>query len=278
MTQTTVTQKRKPLIGKEVVGDVCTSDSFRDYARQPGVSKVAAFGRASLELAQLETSPSGLRSPEGHAYALASLLNGFSSSSLALEKKGFLTKQQAEHHKLQVISFNHELRDMVDSYQSITPQELDRMLTEIYITLNRHKWTNKEQATLEVDRVHSAIESRMYGMWSEINGAIVIGAAGYDVDTDVTGQDELHGIDGWVDMRPELTDRGRMHVDFKGDWRAADEANRQHPDSRALWSQLTRQDYRETGSFRISPQLARAKAPGMKQELEGLYAWHTRNK
>ena len=276
--QTTVTQKRKPLTGKEVIGDVCGSDSFRDYTREPSASKATAFARAALDLAELETSPTGVRSLEGHAYALASLLNGFSSSSQALENVRALTKQQADHHKLQVISFNHELRDMVDEYQSITPRELERMLTEIYITLNRHKWTSKEQATLEVDRVHDAIECRMYGMWSEINGAIIIGAAGYDVDTEVTGQDELHGIDGWVDMRPERTDRGRMHVDFKGDWHAADEANRQHPNSRALWSQLTRKEYREAGSFRISPALARAKAPDMKQDLEELYAWHTRDK
>lgn len=274
MTITQTKQKSRPS-PREIIADIRDSDDFRE-AMQDGKPLAHAFSVAAEALAELETTESGRRTPEGHAYALVGQIFDVASSAQVLRSK-HLTPEAKIPHKRRLIRFNHELRAMVDAYQDLSPQEVHRMLIEPYIAIARSGWSSDEQARQEVGAITEEVDTIMFGMWGEINGEMIVGAAGYEIDTDVTEDDELKGIDGWVHMQPDLGDNyGWMPIDFKGSAEKARQVNNLHPNNRAVWSQLSHAEFKRARTFRIPPQLAQAKSGAMRRQLEELYKWHTR--
>lgn len=259
---------------RELLTEIRDSDEFKEGMGAPRANLINAFSSAALALADLETRASGIRTPEGHFYALLGQINGAVESQRALD--GYLNQKQKDFHKDRMIEFNHELRDMIDAHQHLNPVEVRRILTEGYIALNRANFSSKEQAQLEVLAADKTIDAIMCGMWHEVNGELIAGMAGYAVDSDVSIDDEKRGVDAWIHMRPQFGDDGWMYADFKSTPEKAKEANRLHPDNNAVWSQLRNGDYRKARSFRISPNLAKTKSNGMKNDLETLYRWYTR--
>lgn len=258
---------------RQILTDIRQSPDFRE--RHAPSELGHAFSTAAQVLAELETTPSGLRTVEGHAFALVGQVNGFAESVSELKRPG-LTKLREDFHKRRLITFNHELRDMVDTYQDLAPQQIRELLLNAYNASHSADQLSDTARRAELKQLSDKLDSLMYGMWSEINAEMVIAAAGYETDSEVSANDERRGIDSRVLMRPALEDKGWMAVDFKGTDVAARERNAQHPDACAVWSQLTHDDYQRCGSFRISPQLAQTKAADMQAALESLYAWHTR--
>ena len=259
---------------KELIKDISSSDTYIETVSREGLPK--AFASAAMALAELETSPTGSRTIEGHYYALLGQLGDVCRSEAMLRKPG-LSKDTRLGFKEQLIHFNHDLRDMVDAYQDLTPNEVKRLLAEGYIAANRSSWKNATEGTAALKEVIGSLDSTLDGMWHEITGEMIVGAAGYEIDTDVTPEEEMRGVDGWVHMRPNLgVNKGWMYVDFKATSDKAKQANNMHPDNMAVWSQLSRHDYETAGSFRISPAVARSRSSFMKKDLEDLYSWHTR--
>lgn len=270
----TQTPKRTRPTSREIIANIRESDDFREALRD-GKPMVHAFSVAAEALAELETSETGRRTPEGHAYALAGQMFDVAASARALHGSR-LSPDAKIPHKRRLIRFNHELRAMVDSYQDLSPLEVRRLLVEPYVTVARRGWNSEAQAQRELTAVTAEVDSIMFGMWSEINGEMIVGAAGYEIDTDVSEDDELHGTDGWVHMRPEQgPEYGWMPVDFKGSAEKARQVNNLHPANRAIWSQLSHSEFAHARTFRISAVLARARSGAMKAQLEELYRWHT---
>jgi len=269
----TIMSSTATLSPRQILTDIRRSPDFVER-RAPG-ELGHAFSAAAQALAELETSPSGLRTVEGHAFALVSQVNGFAESVDALKRPG-LTRLGEDFHTRRLIAFNHELRDMVDTYQDLAPDQLRELLLNAYNATHSPDQLSDTARRTELKQLSEELDSLMFGMWSEINGEMVIAAAGYETDSEVSANDERRGIDSRVLMRPVLEDRGWMPVDLKGTAVAARERNAQHPDACAVWSQLTRDEYVRCGSFRISPQVAQSKAADMRADLESLYSWYTR--
>jgi hypothetical protein len=278
--QMTTTQTRprpqvESLDPKEVIRDIGTSTTFGEVMRGPNARLATAFAMAALELADLEVSPEGERTLDGYAYLLAGQLNDVVGSIVALER-ATLNKEARIPHKDKLSGFNHDIRHMIDEYPDITPAEIQRLLVQAYIAAHRSEWSTDKEARAQVDLISGAIGSSLYGMWSEVAGELVVAEAGFEIDTDVTPEEERKGIDGWVLMRPELGDKGWMPCDFKGDELKAERVNAAHSDNYALWSQFSHQEYSPTKSFRIPRERLAPKVPSMKRALEDLYRWYTR--
>lgn len=272
---TTTPTRPKVFHAPELIREVRESTAFEEEMARPNARLATAFTHAALELAELETLPSGERTMEGYGYLLASQLNGVIDSIVALEQNS-LPRSVRATHKNKLSGFNHDMRHMIDAYPDLTPADIQRLLVQAYIAAHRNEWTTERQAREQVNTISEAVGSSIYGMWSEVAGELVIAEAGFEIDTDVTDEEELKGIDGWVLMRPERGNDGWMPVDFKSDREKAARINAREPGQSALWSQFARKEYSPTQSFRISRELLKSKVPGMKRDLEDLYRWYSR--
>lgn len=273
---TTAQTPRKQLDSRNLIREIRDSDGFGEEIRKPGAKLATAFTNAAFELATLEVSPSGERTLEGYCYLLASQLNGVVDSLVALNRYGIPKKERASH-KEKLVDFNHDIRAMIDDYPDVTPAEIQRLLVQAYIAAHRQEWRDEQHGRAEIKVVSDAVASSLYGMWSEVAGELVVQEAGYTIDTDVTTEEELRGIDAWVHMQPELgEDKGWMPVDFKGSREKAQRVNRSGDNNYALWSQFSFGEYSPNSSFRITRERIRTKVPGIQRELSTLYAWYNR--
>lgn len=222
---------------------------------------------------ELETQAAG-RTVEGYAYGLVGKLPAYIQGDRELKSGTALSDEQRMQHSDSVIGFNHELRAMIDHYQGLTPVDIRQLLLTAYVALYRNEWGEDiETRERELEPVIRSIDNRIYAMWGEINGQMIVSAAGFGCDDRVSNRDERHGIDLRVCMDPSRGNPGWIGIDFKSSsWSADEAASRARPGGYyPIWTQLTRYDFKTCGSFRISPALAAQKAPAMRQLLLDAY-------
>jgi hypothetical protein len=259
-------KQRVPIKSQEVFEDIKSSDAYIE-GEERGEPLTLRFGRAAHELALLETYDSGHRSKVGDQLAVAGLVEQFASASERLSKTTRGTDPtMIAQLKAELIPFNHAVKTLIDNDPGASFAEVQDFILDVYETTHRgdlarlpvHLRRNK------IDNFNTEITRTLSGMRHEIGANQLFNELGYDVDNEVTTDDELHGIDMFI-TSPD----GKTHgVDVKSNPKLVDEARAKDLRNKSIivWSCLNHSDF--DGTFRLAPETVALRAPDMRAELD----------
>lgn len=259
-------KQRIPISTREVLEDINSSAEFSE-GKERGEPLTLTFGRAAHALALLETQDSGNRTREGDRLNVAGYVDQFISAQDELDAaytRG-VSGESVRDIKRKVIPFNHAVKELIDNDPMAGFNEVNRFILEVYTTTHRgdlRKLTD-DARTERLDTIRRQTLQVLSGMRHEIAAQQLFGHLGYEVDAEVSTEDELHGID------MTLTDADNLQyaVDIKGNQRDAMEARAKDRRGRRLiiWSTVPSEDF--DGHFRLSPDVVSLRAQDIEHEL-----------
>lgn len=246
-----------------------TSEYLRSRSAEqdePGaLRRAVALGASAL--AESHTTENGYKSPEACVYDLISTIDEFARAERQLAALGETDASRAERvpHIRSIIRFNHAAKALIDSDPSIGFNQLVTFTVRMHQAMHRDDPESGDEAIDHANKVwlHNAVSDRLHGMRNELAVEQILWAL--DDESleyeETTIEDELHGVDLFI------TQNGRRYgIDIKASQAAVDKARLTSPHpGRIIWSQLSWEDF--NGGFRISDELARKKAPGLKRAL-----------
>ena len=176
----------------------------------------------------------------------------------------------AKHH---VIRFNHSLKALLEADENLDAENLVVVITDMYGIMNSDRWgNNKDGWHSEQAWFKQHIDQCVRGMQHEVIASQIITAIGeltdedgnpidISVDTNVTIQDEVRGVDMLVTL-----DGVTFPIDIKASERTAQHARKKSRKPNSIIS--TGIHTRELGgAFRVSPDKARTLAPSLLEKL-----------
>lgn len=219
-----------------------------------------AIARSAQALAEFHTSESGYQSPEGTRYELISQLEPFYHAQVTLNqlrsqghRLGQRVPRETKLPYLKIVTrFNHALKEVLDNDSSLMFDDLLLFMTRMYAGAN---------GVETAQEFHDEARGAMDGMRHEIGAEQIVGVLGLDYD-EASVDDDLKGVDRFIHIDGEI-----VPIDFKASENKTERARRKsfHPEH-IVWSQLHDADFQ--GGFRISNEVAHAKAPAMLAELK----------
>lgn len=228
-----------------------------------------AIGAGALALAEQGTLESGYRTKEADAYNVISHIESFASSQKKLDelRESGARRKEMLPYLNDVIAFNHAVRDMVNNDPSLRFGEVTHFITQMYGSshLAELRTLPSEARERKLGWFQEATRSTLNGMRHELGAERILGQLTDVSYEETTARDELQGVDFFIDINGI-----DFPIDIKASQRAAAEAQAKssHPES-IIWSQLTNNDFGD--SFHISNEVALAKAPQLRQELQAAY-------
>ena len=176
----------------------------------------------------------------------------------------------AKHH---VIRFNHSLKALLEADENLDAENLVMVITDMYGVMNSDRWgDDKDGWHSEQAWFKQHIDQCVRGMQHEVIASQIITAIGeltdedgnpidISVDTNVTIQDEVRGVDMFVTL-----DGVTFPIDIKASERTAQHARKKSrkPNSIIATGIHTRE---LGGAFRVSPDKARTLAPSLLEKL-----------
>lgn len=260
-------KQRTPISSREVLEDVGTSAEFQE-GRQQGWTLQRSFANAALALTELETQASGNRTKEGDRLNVAGHVEQFVVASEELNDaydRGE-SGETIRDIKRKIIPFNHALKEMIDNDPMAGFDEVNDFILDVYITTHRGDLAAMTGPARvgHLNIIHRLIRNRLSGMRTEIGAQQLFGHLGYEVDAEVSVEDELRGID----MTLADADGEVYPVDIKSNRREAESARIKDHQKRRLivWSTVPSHDF--DGHFRLPPDVVARKAPHIQAELE----------
>ena len=256
---------RTPIKPELVVQDVTASDTYRE-GQERHEPTGAIFGKAALDLALLETYDSGHRTREGDRLHLAGLVDQFAAAQERLDHvTDGSSRDYVKKLKKQVAEFNHALKALIDNDPGATPDEIKRFVQEVYRVTHAGDLADmgpvagKNKLRTFGDQVSTRIDA----MANEIGTQQLFHALGYDVDADVSPEDELNGIDMFI-SKPYSPTWG---VDTKSSEQGAIKGRTNDTRNRNIivWSGLSKRDFK--GKFRLDTETIARRAPILEGEL-----------
>ena len=256
---------REPIQTQAVVEDISNSAEFTED-REKGKPLTQAFSRSAFALALLETYDSGHRTKEGDRLNVAGHVGQFVDALKELDDAYEVSSdiETIQSIKRKLIPFNHAVKDLIDHDPMAGFREVNRFISEVYVTTHRGDLAamTDEARAAEIDFVRQNTLKRLSGMRHEIAAQQLFGHLGYDVDAEVSIEDELNGIDMVVTDQ----DNAKLPIDIKANHRDALETRAKDKHNRLIiWSTVPHADF--DGHFRLSPEVVALRADDIAKEL-----------
>lgn len=254
---------------------ISARETFREIdSSLEGPRNIISFGRVARELVQLETSPEGFRTFEGDRLLVASHVHGFITADRRLDQlgKGPAVAQARSEQLDKVIEFNHAVRQLIDNDRRIGLGDLVRFAGETYAITHPSEFasnSDKADAKQRFTDISRRTERVLRGMRGELTVQQTLGMY-YEVDDDVTVDEEKRGVDMWVNIAPKGEEEYWVQVDAKTSQRAAEDARSRQPRGReeVILAATTQDADYAHGGFYLKPEVARRLAPEMKGQFE----------
>ena len=253
------------------------TDYFDRIKHGPELKEVLSsrqLNPASVELASRAislsmTTESGYRPPEADKFDIISRLGSYVQSRDTLDKLSARDSSFKERrpymHK--IIEFNHSVKAMIDNDPSRSLLEVKQFIVNTYTGLYRPH-TKPELWPAKLAEFSKVIEETLVGMRSELAFAQIASLIdGITVDTEVTADEELRGVDAIVNMNG---------VDLEIDVKTSpvgvhkSDVNSTHR-AQAVWPHVSQTDY-ANGGMRLSHKTALAKRDVVHNDLIQAYA------
>lgn len=259
-------RQRARINTREVLTDIGNSAEFEE-GRHRGWTLQRSFANAALALSELETQPSGNRTKEGDRLNVAAHVDQFVAATEELDAAYALgeTGEAIRDIKRKIIPFNHAVKEMIDNDPKAGFNEVLDFIHDVYLTTHRGDLAKLTGAGRigRLDTVHRLVRQRLSGMRTEIAAQQLFGHLGYEVDADVSVEDELRGID----MTLTDADGAKYPIDLKSSHRDATNARLKDRRGQRLivWSTVPSHDF--DGHFRLSPDIVSLRAADIETEL-----------
>ena len=177
----------------------------------------------------------------------------------AQEELSFLEEKRSTHGRLSdddyertkelkleyVIPFNHTLKSLINESPNVGISDFTSALAKTYqAAYGRYNALMPEQekdaqSIIPLNEVMYRLKQITNGMRHEIAAETMLTAAGIAYDYDVSVEEDARGIDMVV-----YIDGQREPIDIKASFLAEDKARQKRGDSRAVWTELSREDFR----------------------------------
>lgn len=241
----------------------------RKVERFSGENVPRAVSLGAQALAESFTSEHGYKSRQGTRFEVISRINNLVPS---VEQLHYLRQNRADKatqrpYAEEVIEFNHSLRNMIDNEPKLTFNQVSNFLVNMYTASNKGRFTDIREWEQNRNKFTQEIEGALRGMRAEIAAEQIIGTMDdVEYDTEVTVDEELNGIDGFVTMRGV-----EFPVDIKSSQAAMEKARqRSHNPEKIIASCVQSSDF-QNDTFRLPPETALKKQPHMRAQLEAVY-------
>lgn len=211
-----------------------------------------------------------------HQLQLLGTMNPFIHASIELDEMRdghrHYDKRRARELKTDLISFNHALKDLIDTQPNVTPGDILHFAQNSQNAMGDHKAAVASGPLIREALVGMQHESGAEQILWNIEGVSDIESKparkpgeSLEAYRSRCVDEELHGTDLWVNYNNQW-----ISVDIKASEMSAINGQRKviehNGDGIVLWSQLDLEDF--NGTFRIPARLAEQKAPAMERELQ----------
>lgn len=232
------------------------ADAFRKVAHDVTSRENSGLSEADRSLLRI-TGELGVYVQAEHE--LTQIHDGAETRPLDADEKWVAANLKREY----AISFNHHLKDFVNTHPNDDIRTVSSALTNAYGTIfSRYQCIdNKEmiyQQTPQPREVFEYIQGSIDGMRQEVAGETLLEAADYSYDHRVSSEEDARGADLFVYL-----ESGWEAVDIKASQLSAAKAHTKNRFSRAVWTGLDWGDFtgqKGTGHGMLSIPFATAEA------------------
>lgn len=243
----------------------------RKGEQYPGQNIPRAAKIGAEALARLNTAESGYKSPDAAVYTLISTIDGFASSVHTLDRLQAhnASSEEKYKHKVNVLHFNHAIKEVIDTHPKATPDELTAFVIDMYSASHHNQHSDIREWEKERDTLRDYVEQHIYGMQHEILGEQIIelteGVEAYDPEVSIN--EEMKGIDGKVTMHGHT-----FVIDIKGSENAVIKSRQSewHNPDKYIHSCVTPSEAKKYG-FRLPYEVAVQKSAEIQTQLEEAY-------